>query len=116
MKKFEAAAMGLGNTQLGNRLILDAAKQANTFKRKQATYMGDWFDQKSSSGTYPTPNEYATEQRNWQDANRIVLKTPSEIKALSENLAVVSDSNEEVVVVNDVLSQFNADFGLGEED
>ena len=110
MKKFEAAAMGLGNTELGNRLILDAAKQANTFKRKQATYMGDWFDQKSSLGTYPTPNEYATEQRKWQDANRIVLKTPSEIKALSENLAVVSDSDEEVVVVNDVLSQFNAEF------
>jgi hypothetical protein len=116
MKKFEAAAMGLGNTELGNRLILDAAKQANTFKRKQATYMGDWFDEKGSSGTYPTPNEYATEQRKWQDANRIVLKTPSEIKALSENLAVVSDSDEEVVVVNDALSQFNADFAPDEED
>ena len=116
MKKFEAAAMGLGNTELGNRLILDAAKQANTFKREQATYMGDWFDEKGSSGTYPTPNEYATEQRKWQDANRIVLKTPSEIKALSENLAVVSDSDEEVVVVNDALSRFNADFAPDEED
>ena len=111
MKKFEAAAMGLGNTVLGNRLILDVAKQTNNFKRDQATYMGDWFDQQSRSGTYPTPNEYAAEQRKWQNDNRIVLKTPSEIKALAEKMAVVDKNNEEVIIVNDALAEFNLKYG-----
>ena len=110
MKKFEAAAMGLGNTELGNRLILDVARQANDFKRNQATYMGDWFDSKSRSGTYPTPNEYASEQRQWQEDNRIVPKSATEIKALSESMGITSEDDGEIVVANDILSQFNKDF------
>jgi len=109
MKKFEAAAMGLGNTELGNRLILEVARQTNDFKRNQATYMGDWFDKKSASGIYPTPNEYATEQRKWQDDNRIIPKTPSEIKALSEGMAVSAPTGE-IVVANDALTSFNEIF------
>ena len=106
MKKFEAAAMGLGNTELGNRLILDVARQANDFKRNQATYMGDWFDKKSRTGVYPTPNEYSAEQRAWQDANRIIPKTPAEIKALAEGMGVTTGTGE-IVVANDALSSFN---------
>ena len=110
MVKFEAAAMGLGNTELGNRLILDVARQANDFKRNQATYMGDWFDSKSRSGTYPTPNEYASEQRKWQNDNRIVPKSATEIKALSESMGITSEDDGEIVVANDALTQFNNDF------
>lgn len=106
MKKFEAAAMGLLNTELGNRLILDVARQANDFKRNQATYMGDWFDKKSRTGIYPTPNEYSAEQRAWQDANRIIPKTPAEIKALAEGMGVTTGTGE-IVVANDALSSFN---------
>jgi len=115
MKKFEAAAMGLGNTELGNRLILDVARQANDFKRNQATYMGDWFDRKSSSGTYPTPNEYTAEQRKWQDDNRIIPKTASEIEALVTGMAV-SDITGAIVVANDALSAFNAQYDKDKED
>ena len=89
MKKFEAAAMGLGKTELANRIILEVAQQTNTFRRERAVYMGEWFDAKGREEKYPTPNEYANEQRKWEDDNRIVPKTPSEIADLAAGNAVV---------------------------
>ena len=92
MQKFEAAAMGLGNTELGNRLILDLASQAVEFEQGESLHMGKWFDAQDG---YPTPQAYKAEQQNWRDDNRFTPKTVGEIAALAAGVAVV-DANGQV--------------------
>ena len=92
MQKFEAAAMGLGNTELGNRLILDLASQAVEFEQGESLHMGKWFDAQDG---YPTPQAYKAEQQNWRDDNRFTPKTVGEISALAAGVAVV-DANGQV--------------------
>ena len=91
MQKFEAAAMGLGNTELGNRLILDLASQAVEFEQGESLHMGKWFDAQDG---YPTPQAYKAEQQVWRDANRFTPKTVGEISALAANVAVVDASGQ----------------------
>lgn len=86
MQKFEAAAMGLGNTELGNRLILDLASQAVEFEQGESLHMGKWFDAQDG---YPTPQAYKAERQNWRDDNRFKPKTVGEIAALAAGVAVV---------------------------
>jgi len=92
MQKFEAAAMGLGNTELGNRLILDLASQAVEFEQGESLHMSKWFDAQDG---YPTPQAYKAEQQNWRDDNRFTPKTVGEIAALAAGVAVV-DANGQV--------------------
>ena len=86
MQKFEAAAMGLGNTELANRLILDLASQAVEFEQGESLHMGKWFDAQDG---YPTPQAYKAERQNWRDDNRFKPKTVGEIAALAAGVAVV---------------------------
>ena len=92
MKKFEAAAMGLGNTELANRLILELASETVEFRRSRATHMGDWFDEQGRTETFPTPNEYAAEQRKWEDEHRLTPKTVAEIAELAAGNAVLDEA------------------------
>jgi len=91
MQKFEAAAMGLGNTELGNRLILDLASQAVEFEQGESLHMGKWFDAQDG---YPTPQAYKAEQQVWRDANRFTPKTVEEIAAEAAGVAVVDASGQ----------------------
>ena len=91
MQKFEAAAMGLGNTELGNRLILDLASQAVEFEQGESLHMGKWFDAQDG---YPTPQAYKAEQQVWRDANRFIPKTVEEIAAEAAGVAVVDASGQ----------------------
>ena len=92
MQKFEAAAMGLGNTELANRLILDLASQAVEFEQGESLHMSKWFDAQDG---YPTPQAYKAEQQNWRDDNRFTPKTVGEIAALAAGVAVI-DANGQV--------------------
>ena len=91
MQKFEAAAMGLGNTELGNRLILDLASQAVEFEQGESLHMSKWFDAQDG---YPTPQAYKAEQQVWRDANRFTPKTVEEIAAEAAGVAVVDASGQ----------------------
>ena len=102
MQKFEAAAMGLGNTELGNRLILDLASQAVEFEQGESLHMGKWFDAQDG---YPTPQAYKAEQQVWRDANRFTPKTVEEIAALAAGVAVVDADGQ---VTNGMPQEGNA--------
>ena len=91
MQKFEAAAMGLGNTELGNRLILDLASQAVEFEQGESLHMSKWFDAQDG---YPTPQAYKAEQQKWRDDNRFTPKTVGEIAALAAGVAVVDEAGQ----------------------
>ena len=91
MQKFEAAAMGLGNTELGNRLIIDLASQAVEFEQGESLHMSKWFDAQDG---YPTPQAYKAEQQNWRDDNRFTPKTVGEIAALAAGVAVVDNDGQ----------------------
>jgi hypothetical protein len=104
MIKFEAATVGLGNTKLANRLILEMASQAVEFKRNRAAWMGDWQENKQLQKTVVTPNSYAKEQRRWEAENRIIPKTAKEIDALSKNMAVLT-SDKKVIQVDPALAK-----------
>ena len=105
MQKFEAAAMGLGNTELGNRLILDLAKQAVEFEQGESIHMLQW---KSAQDTYPTPEAYKLERQNWRDDNRFTPKTVAEIDALAKGLLVLDDTGKPQAADEDDIAALEA--------
>ena len=108
MQKFEAAAMGLGNTELGNRLILDLAKQAVDFEQGESIHMLEW---KSDQATYPTPEAYKLERQKWRDDNRFTPKTVAEIDALAKGLLVLDETGSPLAAEADDIAALEALLG-----